>query len=244
MTAPTARSGEAAAARVVLLDALGTLVELEPPAPHLREQLAQRLGLQVSDAAAERAIAAEIAYYRAHLGDGTDQASLEDLRQRCAKVLARELGRDLGQPVPADERMTEALLASLRFARFADVLPALRGLRRQGLGMVVVSNWDVSLHSVLERAGVAPCVDAVLTSAEVGVRKPAAAIFDRALALAGVAAAGARHVGDSIEEDVSGALGAGIKPILLRRDGGPGPPGVATISSLLELPEMLAPGAE
>ena len=47
---------------------------------------------------------------------------------------------------------------------------------------------------------------------------------------------GTRHVGDGLEEDVNGALAAGITPILLRRDGGPGPPGLRTITTLLELP--------
>src|SRR5207248_11707596 len=141
--------------RALLLDALGTLLELQPPAPRLRRELARRLGLQVSESAAQRAIAAEITYSRAHLNEGRDQPSLARLRRRCAEIVGQELTRDLGQPVPADQRMTEALLASLEFTRFADVLPALGALRGLGLRMVVVSNWDVSLHSVLEGLGVA-----------------------------------------------------------------------------------------
>ena len=59
----------------------------------------------------------------------------------------------------------------------------------------------------------------MLTSAEVGARKPAPAIFSRALELAGVHAGDAVHVGDSVSEDVEGARTAGIAPILIRRDG-------------------------
>ena len=40
----------------VLLDALGTLVALEPPAPRLRAELAARFGLEVSEDEAARAI--------------------------------------------------------------------------------------------------------------------------------------------------------------------------------------------
>src|SRR5688572_29706731 len=56
--------------RAVLLDALGTLVHFEPPAPLLRAGLRERLGVEVTAEAAEAAIRDEIAYYRAHLHEG------------------------------------------------------------------------------------------------------------------------------------------------------------------------------
>jgi putative hydrolase of the HAD superfamily len=201
-------------AGTISFDALGTLVELEPPAPHL----ARSLGISIGDA--QRAIEAEIVYYRAHLDEGQDAESVAELRRRCAAVVAAELS------MTGD--LTDVLLSSLRFNAFADAGPSLTELRRRGHRLVVVSNWDASLHEVLERVGLAPLLDAVTTSAEAGIRKPAAEIFARA--------GGAQmHVGDSIEEDVAGARAAGIEPVLIRRDGGPGPPGVRTIGSLAEL---------
>ena len=98
----------------------------------------------------------------------------------------------------------------------------------------MVSNWDVSLHDVWT-LGLAPLLDGVVTSAEVGARKPDAAIFARALEIAGVRAEQAVHVGDSLEEDVAGARAAGIEPVLIRRDGSPGPPDTRTITNLIEL---------
>jgi putative hydrolase of the HAD superfamily len=221
--------------RALLLDALGTLVRLEPPAPALRQELAERFGVPVSEVEAARAIAAEITYYRAHLDEGRDPRSLAALRRRCAEVLRAALppSPQLGR-VPADA-MTEALLASLRFSAFADVRPAIAAARAHGLRVAVVSNWDVSLHEVLERLGIAALLDGILTSAEAGVRKPAPAIFTRALRIVGAPPSQALHVGDRPEEDVAGALAAGITPVLLRRDGGAGPAGVPTIASLAEL---------
>ena len=122
----------------ILLDALGTLVALEPPAPRLRIELLERFGLKVSEADAARAIAAEIAYYRAHLDEGRDEAALRALRRRCAEVLRSAL------PDPASrlelDPLVEALLASLRFSAFPDVRPALESLRESGRRLVVVSN--------------------------------------------------------------------------------------------------------
>jgi putative hydrolase of the HAD superfamily len=201
---------------VILLDALGTLVGLEPPAPRLRAELAERFGLAVSEDQAAAAIAAEIAYYRAHLDEGRDRSSLGDLRRRCAEALRSAL------PAPAGEleldRVVPALLASLSFRVFPDVRPALEVARLSGHRLVVVSNWDVSLHDVLRGLGVTPLLDGVLTSAEAGVRKPAPAIFEQALALAGATPDEAIHVGDSLREDVAGALAVGIEPVLVRRD--------------------------
>jgi putative hydrolase of the HAD superfamily len=218
----------------ILLDALGTLVALEPPAPLLRAELAERFGLEVSEDEAARGIAAEIAYYRAHLDEGRNAARLQALRRRCAEVLRSAL------PAPAGEAeleaMMQALLASLRFSAFPDVRPALLAARARGQRLVVVSNWDVSLVGVLRGLELEPLLDGILTSAGVGVRKPAPAIFEQALSLAGVPASDAIHVGDSLDEDVAGARATGIEPVLIRRGaGGPGVEGVRTISSLFEL---------
>ena len=46
-----------------------------------------------------------------------------------------------------------ALLAALRFRAFPEAPAVLRALRARGARLVVVSNWDVSLHDVLERTG-------------------------------------------------------------------------------------------
>jgi putative hydrolase of the HAD superfamily len=223
--------------RAILLDALGTLVALERPAPLLRSELANRFRLKVSEREAESAIAAEIAYYHAHLDEGRDSASLEALRRRCAEVLRSEL------PDGALEldALVEALLASLRFTPFADVRPALIAARSRGQRLVVVSNWDASLHCVLRALELEPLLDGILTSAEAGSRKPAPAIFEQALALVGAEPEQAIHVGDSLEEDVAGARAAGIEPVLVRREGGPVAPGVRTISTLDELAPVERP---
>ena len=229
------RWASATAVRAVLLDAHGTLVELEPPAPALRGLLAARFEVEVSEREAAAAIAAEVAHYRAHLDAGRDRPSLEALRARCAEVLRDSLPQSRRLAAISPEAMTATLLDSLRFRAFDDVEPALRALRDAGLKLVVASNWDISLAEVLGRVGIAGLLDGVVTSAQAGASKPAGAVFAAALTLAGVAAADAVHVGDRIDEDVAGARLAGIEPILLRRDGGAGPEGVPTIASLLEL---------
>ncbi len=196
----------ATATRAVLLDALGTLVELEPPWTHL----ARALGID-PDERLIRAVRAEMSYYRDHSHEGRDAASLADLRGRCAALLSRELGREV---------TVEAMMAAIRFRAFPDAAPALSELRGLGLRLVCVSNWDVSLPEVLARCGLDGALDGVVTSAEAGVRKPDPAIFAPALELARCSAAEALYVGDTPAEDLVAARAAGIRALLIARDGG------------------------
>ena len=219
--------------RALLLDALGTLLELEPPVPALREALRARLGLEIEPALVADALAGEIAFYRAHHLEGRDARTLESLRSRCTEVLRAGLGPAARAASAA--ALQEALLGSLRFATFPDVPGALTGLREEGVRLVVVSNWDCSLPEVLERAGLAELVDATVTSASCGVAKPDPAVFERGLAVAGVSAAQAWHAGDSSREDVEGARAAGVEAVLVVRDDAAAPAGVRCVRSLAEL---------
>jgi HAD superfamily hydrolase (TIGR01549 family) len=214
-------AGMAKEVKAVLLDGMGTLVHLIPPAPALADALG------VDEATAERAFRAEVAYYVEHHLEGSDPSSLGDLRRRCADVMAEAAGVD-------SDGALEALLGSLRFEAFEDAAPALRELRARGLRIAVVSNWDCSLPDVLERVGLHDLVDTVAISAVVGAAKPDAAIFRAALDAAGCRAADAVHVGDSAEADVEGARAAGIRPFLLARKGG------GDLTSLEELATLLS----
>src|SRR3954449_5636076 len=150
--------------RAVFLDALGTLVELEPPWVSLRHLVPEEVG----DEQLVAALRKEMAYYREHAQEGRDGASLADLRQRCAALVSRELGFEIG---------VDELVSAIRFSAYPDAIPALGGLRDRGLLLVVVSNWDCSLPRVLERCGLDGLLDGTVTSAGTGPRKPDPAIF-------------------------------------------------------------------
>lgn len=224
--------------RAVLLDVLGTLVELEPPAPALRVEIERRIGIDVGEERASAAFAAEIGYYLEHHLEGGDREGLERLRDRCAEQIQCEL--DLPQLDHATAR--EAMLAALRFRAFPDAVPLLEELRGRGLRVVAASNWDVSLSDGLEHTGLAPYLDGAVSSAVVGAAKPDPAVFLEALRVAGCDPGDALHVGDSPDGDVQGALGAGLRVALLDRHGlhPPQPAGVPVISTLAEVPSLIS----
>ena len=219
--------------RAVLLDALGTLVELQPPGPRLRVAL-RGAGFEVSDEQAAAGFGAEIGYYLAHHLDGVDRDSLEHLRDRCAEELRRALG------VPGLDHATarRAMLGAFEFEPYPDAIPALRSLRERGLRLVIASNWDCSLPAWLGPVGLIELVDGVVTSAEVGAAKPDPAVFRRALEMIGSPPEEALHVGNSLANDVEGARAAGIRAVLVVRAGEP-PPDVETVRSLEEVPSLI-----
>jgi HAD superfamily hydrolase (TIGR01549 family) len=220
--------------RAVLLDALGTLVGLDDPVGGVRAALAWR-GIRAAPAEVGAALRREMAFYRAEHHRASDRAGLEALRDDCAGVLARAL--PAAAALPAGE-VRAALLEGLRFRVYPEVPAALDALASRGVRLVVVSNWDVSLHDVLADTGLAGRFDAVLTSAEERVAKPDGAIFRRALDRAGgIAPADALHAGDDLETDVRGALAAGLRAVLVDRAGGArAPRGVPVVGGLGGLP--------
>jgi putative hydrolase of the HAD superfamily len=237
-------SGRVNRPKAVFLDALGTLVALEPPAPLLMAALARaepepvRITLEEATAA----MRAEMAYYKIHHDLAVDRDALEDLRHACTEALRRALP----EPARGVERLQQMMMASLRFRAYPDAEPALKALRAAGITLVVVSNWDVSLHDALRTTGLEDLVDGAISSAEAGAAKPAAAIFDYALGLAGdPAPQDVWHVGDSVEADVAGARAAGLRPIFVDRSAETGaapavlPEGVARIADLRALPAAL-----
>ena len=136
--------------RAVLFDALGTLVDLEPPWVPLASVL------EMDEAEVAPAVRAEMDFYKEHSHEGKDAASLDALRTRCADILSWELDRE----VPL-----KTMLDAFRFRAFDDAQPALDELRKAGMRLICVSNWDISLPEVLERCGLADAIDGVVTSA-------------------------------------------------------------------------------
>jgi putative hydrolase of the HAD superfamily len=215
----------------VLLDALGTLVRLEPPAPRLRDSLAARLRLDVPLDRCEAAMRAEMRHYAAENVRARDDASLAALRLECAEVLADAL-----QAGPTGAELLACLTDAIAFTAYPDAAVALARLRELGVRTAVVSNWDVSLGPTLARLGLDRQLDVVVHSAEAGAAKPDPAPFRLALARLRLGPDDVVHIGDDPRSDVAGAAAAGIQALLIDRES---PAGPRRVASLLELPEAL-----
>lgn len=187
----------------VTVDAMGTLVELDAPADRLRAELAAA-GVDRPRDEVAAAFVAEVEYYLPRTLEGRDEASLADLRRRCTEVFLEHARADLDP-----EKFAPRFVAGIVFRPLDGAAAALRRLRRAGLALACVSNWDASLGPQLERAGLGGLFDDVVSSAEAGAAKPDPAVFATALGRLGVPAARSLHVGDA-EGDRDGAAAAGL----------------------------------
>jgi putative hydrolase of the HAD superfamily len=100
-----------------------------------------------------------------------------------------------------------------------DALATLEAIREQGCRMGIVSNAgdNKDVFQLVEKFGIEPYFDFVLTSAACGWRKPHPRIFELALAHWGFAPAETAMVGDKLEADILGANQGGIFSIWARR---------------------------
>jgi HAD superfamily hydrolase (TIGR01549 family) len=161
-------------------------------------------------------------------------------RERFARALRRCAVADeaLGR---AAERLSLAHMAQLAAATVAPAPHhALLARLRRHRAVGCVSNFDhaPTALAILERSGLMPLLDVVIISDAFGLRKPRPEIFGEALRRLGVLPEHALFVGDSPDEDVRGAQGAGLTAVWLNPGGQPPPPGIvpdATIRDLCEI---------
>jgi HAD superfamily hydrolase (TIGR01549 family) len=101
------------------------------------------------------------------------------------------------------------------FELYEDTLPVFEELRGAGLKLGLVSNSARDMRGFARHHGLD--VDAGLSSFHHGKTKPHASIFRAVLDLLDVEATDAAMVGDTVEDDMEGALALGMRAVLVDR---------------------------
>ena len=115
------------------------------------------------------------------------------------------------------ETMVLAWERAEHFELYDDVLPTLAELRSHGLKLGLVSNTARDLPDFVSHHRLD--IDAAIGAREHGKTKPDPSIFAAVLVELGVEAASAAMVGDSLEDDIGGALALGMSAFLVDRGG-------------------------
>lgn len=149
------------------------------------------------------------------------------------------------------DRLTAAHVGWLSRVSYAPAEHAeiLRRLREH-CPLALCSNYShtPTALEILEREGLRDLFDAVVVSADVGVRKPHRRIFERVFEALDLPVGNAMHVGDSLSKDVAGASPLGLETVwITRRIEDPaaaradydGPPPDHVITELSELEALL-----
>lgn len=161
-----------------------------------------------------------------YFADGLDGVEHDEHSQSREHYVAWQRARTLAMLAASDVHPDEyevileklqAGTATRMMEAYAEVADVLAEVRERGVRIVICSNWDWDLREAVAESGLTDAVDAMVSSAWIGARKPHPRIYAAALAEAGVDPGEVLFVGDTWGPDVVGPLEAGFRPVYLRR---------------------------
>jgi putative hydrolase of the HAD superfamily len=206
---------------VIFFDAAGTLIETRNSVGEIYGRVAREFGFEAEPRVLQQNFTRS---FRRQpplaFPAGTPEEALVELEKGWWRNLVREVFDGLGS-FPRFDQFFDEIFERFRGREFwrvyDDVAPALTELKRRGLKLGVISNFDSRLYDVLRVCDLDRFFDSVHVSTRVGAAKPDAAIFQAALNHYEIEAREAWHVGDSLRDDVEGASAIGVNAVLLDR---------------------------
>ena len=171
-------------------------------------------------------------------------------RSRVALIMNDEVKRDFGELQEVGEGAEAVIIGDLGEAFGYDVLNRAFREVMGGAELIALQKnryWMRADGLSLDAGPFVAAIEFATGREAYVVGKPARGFFQDVLADLGIAAERAAMVGDDIESDIGGALGAGLSAVLVRtgkyredrvRDSGIEP--TATIDSIADLPALLS----
>lgn len=205
----------------LFFDAAGTLIRPAESVGQTYAQHAQRLGIEADPEAIMQAFRTVWKRTPAPLHPVGQPPADDDRgwwRTLVGDVFGRVLGAALQESLLDDlfDGLYRHFAAAEAWGVFDDVLPALEDLAGDHR-LLVLSNFDRRLHSILGGHDLLRFFDEVIISSEVGAAKPHARMFEAALAAAGCQPEQALHIGDDPRCDIGGAQSYGIQAFQVQR---------------------------
>ncbi|MCU0316605.1 MAG: HAD-IA family hydrolase [Fimbriimonadaceae bacterium] len=225
--------------RVVSFDCAQTLVEVDWVPPVVALKCARKVGLALDEQVAAETYSRLIGSRWAHYGllnQRRDPKVLEDFWLTLSEDWLKQLGEDIAL-APELIRVSDEVFfgtPSEVYRLYEDVIPTLQGLKERDYPLIVISNWDASLHRVLNHFGLSGFFNFALASLEEGAEKPDPKLFRVALDRLGLPPGEILHIGDNPIDDVQGARALGMGTLLIDRGAEPGPGRINDLRQVLE----------
>ncbi|MBN1690903.1 MAG: HAD family hydrolase [Dehalococcoidia bacterium] len=206
--------------KAVFFDFFNTLAYFDPPREETYAGIAADLGIKVTPAMITAALPEADTYWRSE----NYKKPVRQREQDDKVAVYREYGLRIlagtgATPDQALQMLATAFSRGWVFKSFPDSVPALKLVKQRKLITGLISNVGQEIDSYCREMGFEPYLDYKVTSFEVGFDKPRPEIFQLALDRAGVGADESVFIGDVYEQDIVGARGVGMKPILINRNG-------------------------
>lgn len=229
--------------RAVFFDVDFTLIY---PGPMFRGEgyraFCERYGIDVDVSRFEQAVSSAAPL----LDDPENPAYDAELFVRYTRHIIEQMGGRGERLDPCAREIYREWAACQHFELYEDVAPMLRRIAAAGVRIGLISNSHRCLASFQAHFELQGLIAGAISSPDHGFMKPHPSIFQAALQLLDVSASEAVMVGDSVSQDIEGALRAGMRAVLLHRGDGTHPrdrelasAGVSVLRSLSQLPDIL-----
>jgi putative hydrolase of the HAD superfamily len=223
--------------RGIVFDAVGTLIKPVPSVAEAYTAAASRQGVGIKPAEVRERFQHHFRNEGEHAGNGLLSTDEGTERRRWRAIVGGVLA-EVPNPDRAFEELWDHFSQPGSWRCFPDVEPALGGLADVGISVCVGSNFDSRLRGVVHGLSeLEACAQSLVVSSEVGYRKPHALFFEAVCNHLGLPAHQVLCVGDDSENDVRGAIRAGLSGILIDR-GGNRPADLPHVPVLTALVEM------
>ena len=227
--------------KAVFFDAAGTLMRTRAKVGETYARMAAQHGQTLSPAEISERFRVCFAAAPRLAFPGTAEESICRLERHWWKNLVSEVFRPWAPFENFEAYFTDLFdyfASHQAWVLYPEALDTLLELKRRGLILDVISNFDSRLIGILAGLGVRPLFDEVFLSSRVGYAKPDAQIFHAALRQHGLKPTEALHVGDNEICDLQGADQAGLRAVLIDREhevNGFSPPRIDNLRSILRL---------
>ncbi|MBM4261133.1 MAG: HAD-IA family hydrolase [Deltaproteobacteria bacterium] len=212
------------AIKVVFFDAAGTLIKPVRKVGESYAVTAAKYGVQVAPAELNGRFQVTFGRAAPLAFPNADHSTIDQLERDWWKTLVRQVF----EPWEPFERfddffddLFDYFSQPQAWTLFPEVLETLSALKRRGMTLAVISNFDSRLIKILHGLDTTEWFEEIYVSSRVGYAKPDRRIFELALRNHGLNAENAAHVGDSEENDWRGANAAGLKGLLVDRSQNP-----------------------
>jgi FMN phosphatase YigB (HAD superfamily) len=228
--------------KAVCFDFYNTLAYMDPPREKFYADFAIQAGVQVTDSAIAAALPDADAFWRSENLKSPIRERQQNDKYATYALYGLQILKGANPPATPDQALqmlANAFAVGFKFLSFDDSVATLKILKSQQFKIGVISNIGQEIDGYCIELGFEPYLDFKVTSLEAGSDKPQPGIFLLALKKAGVEPSEAIFVGDQYEQDIVGARGVGIRPVLLSRNGSRNNFDCTVISSLLSVPDLI-----
>jgi HAD superfamily hydrolase (TIGR01662 family) len=238
--------------QVILFDLGSTLIYSKDPWPPIYERadrallnVLQQAGVQLELKAFYDEFDSLLDSYYAGLGESLVEKTTLSL---LSELLEQNGFTDIHKPTLRAALDAMYSITQQNWYLESDAVPTLKKLQEQGYRLGIISNTsdDKNVRQLVDRWGLRPYFETIITSAGCGFRKPHKRIFQLALDYFRIPPEQAAMVGDKPEADILGANRLGMYSIWITRRATPPEEGdlviqpQAVVTALDQIPDLLS----